>query len=55
MGKTKTAKRMRAFFLSFKKIGKRINRISEAMTKGAWGTQSYKTPEIMFKKEPGFP
>jgi hypothetical protein len=35
MGRAKTAKRIRAFFLDFEKIGKRISRIIETIMRGA--------------------
>jgi hypothetical protein len=35
MGKTKTVRRMRAFFLYFEKKGQRINRITETVIRGA--------------------
>jgi hypothetical protein len=40
MGRMKTVKRIVAFFLYFEKMGKRINRVTEVIIKGAWGTQS---------------
>jgi hypothetical protein len=53
MGRAKTARRIREFFLNFEKIGKRINMINETIMRGAWGTQSCNTPYKMYPKEPG--
>jgi hypothetical protein len=41
-----------AFFLDLEKKGKSMSRIIEADIKGAWGTQSWNIPYIIYKKEP---
>ena len=44
MGRTKTAKRMRAFIFFFEKNGKRMSKMTEIIVRGAWGTQSCNIP-----------
>jgi hypothetical protein len=53
MGRTNTAKRTRTFFRNLEKKGKRINRITETIMRGAWGTQSCNIPSRIYQKEPG--
>src|SRR4030042_6687436 len=43
-GRMKRARRIMAFFWFFEKKGRRMNKIAEAIMRGAWGTQSLKTP-----------
>jgi hypothetical protein len=51
MGKMKTDKRIRAFILYFDKKTNRMSRMTEAIIRGACGTQSWKIPYRMPQKE----
>jgi len=44
MGETKTAKRTKAFLLSFEKKGKKIKRMMDITINGRWGIQSWNIP-----------
>jgi hypothetical protein len=47
------AKRMKAFLRDLDKMGKRMSRRTEAIMRGACGTQSWSTPFRIYPKEPG--